>query len=71
MKILVVDVGGTNVKILATGQETHRQFPSGPTMTPGEMVAGVLKAAEGVDYDVISIGYPGPVKAGQPFAEPH
>ena len=47
MNILVIDVGGTHVKILASGQETPRKFVSGPTMGPGEMVAGVVQAAEG------------------------
>ncbi len=71
MKVLVVDVGGTHVKILATGQKEHCEFVSGPTMTPIEMVAGVLRAAEGWEYDVVSIGYPGPVLRGKPVSEPH
>ena len=70
MNVLVVDVGGTHVKILATGQENRREFDSGPTMTPDEMVAGVKKAAEGWAYDVVSIGYPGPVLRGRPVSEP-
>ena len=70
MRILVVDVGGNNVKILATGQETPRKFESGPTLTSQEMVAGILKLAAGWDYDAISIGYPGPVVRGRPTAEP-
>jgi polyphosphate glucokinase len=71
MNVLVIDVGGTHVKILATGQKEHRQFDSGPTMTPAEMVAGVLKAAEGWAYDAVSIGYPGPVLRCKPVSEPH
>lgn len=71
LKILVVDVGGTHVKILATDQETSREFVSGPSMTAKEMASGVLKAAEGWDYEVVSIGYPGPVLRGKPVAEPH
>ena len=71
MNILVIDVGGTHVKILATGQDTPREFDSGPTMTPGQMVAGVVQAAEGWAYDVVSIGYPGPVLRGKPVSEPH
>ena len=70
MNVLVVDVGGTNVKILATGQMESRRFPSGPTMTPKQMVAGVKKLAEGWKYDVISIGYPGVVAHGRIAAEP-
>jgi polyphosphate glucokinase len=70
-RVLVVDVGGTNVKILATGQETPRKFPSGPSMTAQEMVAEVRQAAADWQYDVVSIGYPGPVLRGRPVAEPH
>jgi polyphosphate glucokinase len=71
MNILVIDVGGTHIKILASGQQDHREFESGPTMTPQEMVAGVQKAAEGWSYDVVSMGYPGPVLRGKLVAEPH
>jgi polyphosphate glucokinase len=71
MQVLVVDVGGTDVKILATGQETHRKFPSGVLMTPAQMVTGVLKAAEDWQFEVISMGYPGPVMRDRPLAEPH
>jgi polyphosphate glucokinase len=59
MKVLVVDVGGTHVKILATGQNQSREFPSGPTLTPRQMVAGVKKLAGDWKYDAVSIGYPG------------
>ena len=68
---LAVDVGGTSVKILATGEDAHRAFPSGPTLTPRQMVSGVKKLARDWNYDVISIGYPGPVIHGCPVAEPH
>ena len=71
MNILVVDVGGTHVKILASIQKDRREFDSGPTMTPTEMVAGVLKTCESWDYDVVSMGYPGPVLRGKPVSEPH
>jgi polyphosphate glucokinase len=70
MNVLVIDVGGTHVKILVTGEKEHREFDSGPIMTPEEMVAGVHKAAEGWNYDVISMGYPGPVLRGKPVSEP-
>ena len=69
--VLVVDVGGTSVKILATGQNERRSFPSGPTLTPKRMVSGVKKLAAGWMYDVVSIGYPGPVLRARPVAEPH
>jgi len=70
MNVLVIDVGGTHVKILATGQKAHRQFDSGPKLTPGRMVAGVRELASDWKYDGISIGYPGPVLNGRPFFEP-
>jgi polyphosphate glucokinase len=70
-RVLVIDVGGTSVKILATGQDPHRSFSSGPTLTPRQMVSGVKKLAQGWNYDVVSIGYPGPVLNGRPIAEPH
>jgi polyphosphate glucokinase len=71
MNVLVIDVGGTHVKILVSGQTEHREFVSGPEMTPADMVAGVEKAAEGWKYDALSMGYPGPVLRGKPVAEPH
>jgi polyphosphate glucokinase len=70
MKVLVVDVGGHSVKILATGQEQSRKLPSGPTLTAEQMVTGVKKLAEDWDYDVVAIGYPGPVLHGRPVADP-
>lgn len=71
MNVLVVDVGGTHVKILASGQKLTRRFDSGPTLTPERMVAGVKKLARDWQYDCVSIGFPGPVLHGQPVAEPH
>lgn len=71
MKILVIDIGGTNVKMLASGQREPRKFPSGPTMTPREMAARVKQAVQGWKYDAVSIGYPGPVRDGRPASEPH
>jgi polyphosphate glucokinase len=71
MHVLVVDVGGTHVKILATGQQTHLQVASGPAMTARQMVSAVRKLASEWSYDVVSIGYPGPVLHSRPVAEPH
>jgi predicted NBD/HSP70 family sugar kinase len=71
MNILVVDIGGTGVKILVTGQSERRRFPSGPTMTPQQMVTGVKDLAAEWKYDVVSIGYPGLVLRGRIVAEPH
>ena len=69
--VLAVDVGGTSVKILATGQSERRSFSSGPTLTPRRMVSEVKKLAGDWTYDVVSIGYPGPVLHGRPIAEPY
>src|SRR3989475_10886643 len=71
MNVLVVDVGGTHVKILATGKNQSREFPSGPTLTAKQMVASVKKLAGDWKYDAISIGYPGPVIKNRPLADPH
>jgi polyphosphate glucokinase len=71
MKILAVDVGGSHVKILATGQKQKREIVSGPKMTARQMVAGVKKLAQGWAYDVVSVGFPGPVLHDRPVAEPH
>jgi len=71
MNILVIDVGGSRVKFLVTGETELRRFDSGPTMTPEQMVAGVKKLAEGWTYDAVSIGFPAVVKHDQPVTEPH
>lgn len=70
MRILVIDVGGTHVKLLATGRKQRVEFPSGPKMTPAKMVAAVQAVTAGWKYDVVSIGYPGAVVHGRPIAEP-
>lgn len=71
LKILVLDVGGTHVKVLATGHKTLIEIPSGPAMTPRKMVAEVRKAIAGWEYSVVSIGYPGPVVHNKPISDPH
>lgn len=71
MNVLTIDIGGTHVKILATGQTERREFESGLTITPERMVAGVKELAADWPYDVVSMGYPGPVLRNRPVAEPH
>jgi polyphosphate glucokinase len=71
MRILVVDIGGTHIKILATGRRTPVRLPSGPQLTPADMVRGVKAAAAGWQYEAVSVGFPGPVVHGRPVAEPH
>jgi glucose-6-phosphate isomerase len=70
MRVLVVDVGGTHVKVLAAGQKAPREFPSGPTFTAKQMVAGVKTVAADWKYDAVSIGYPGPLLHGRALVEP-
>lgn len=70
VKILVIDVGGTNVKVLASGRRAAIKIPSGPRMTPRAMVRAVRSVAADWDYDAVSIGYPGPVVRGRPSREP-
>ncbi len=69
--ILVIDVGGTNVKVLATGQKNPVKIPSGRKMTAKKMVKAVLETAAGWNYSAVSIGYPGPVIHGRPLSEPY
>jgi polyphosphate glucokinase len=71
MNVLVVDIGGTRVKILATGQSEPRKFDSGPKLTARRMVQRVKELANDWKYEVVTIGYPGLVLCGRPIAEPH
>jgi polyphosphate glucokinase len=71
MNVLAIDVGGTHVKILATGHTESRKIESGPTMTAQQMVADVQKLAGDWKYEAVSIGYPGPVLHDRPVTEPH
>jgi predicted NBD/HSP70 family sugar kinase len=69
-KILVVDIGGTHVKLLATGHKQRIEIPSGPELTPQKMVAAIRKTIGAWKFDAVSIGYPGPVLHGHPVSEP-
>jgi polyphosphate glucokinase len=70
MNVLVVDVGGTHVKVLATGQDFSCEFESGPTLTPKQMISTIWKLVSDWKYEVVSIGYPGPVHGGRIVSEP-
>jgi polyphosphate glucokinase len=70
-RVLVIDVGGTNLKVSTASRKVSLKIPSGPTMTAARMAAAVHKAVAGWEYDAVSIGYPGPVKRGKPAREPH
>jgi polyphosphate glucokinase len=69
-RILAIDVGGTHVKVLATGRRKPVEIPSGPKMTAREMVQKVRQETTGWRYSAVSIGYPGPVLHGKPLSEP-
>jgi len=69
--VLVIDLGGTNVKMLATGQREPRKYPSGPTMTPRKMVRVVKESVRDWKFDRISLGFPGPIINQCPLREPH
>ncbi len=71
MKVLVIDIGGTHIKVASTDSRVPTKIPSGPKLTPKQMVHDVLAATEGWTYDHISIGYPGPVNHDAPREEPH
>jgi polyphosphate glucokinase len=69
-KILTIDVGGTHVKVMTNEHHVRRDIDSGPKMKAEQMTAAVRKIAADWDYDVVSIGYPGPVVHGKPVSEP-
>src|SRR6476646_5220502 len=70
MNVLVVDIGGTHVKVLVTGQDQRREFVSGPALTPRRMVSKLRKLVSDWKYEAVSIGYPGPVLRNRPISEP-
>lgn len=70
LNVLAIDIGGTNVKLLATGQKEIRKVPSGPRLTAPEMAKQVKEAVKDWPYDMVSIGYPGPVVQGRPLSDP-
>jgi polyphosphate glucokinase len=69
--VLVIDIGGSNVKLFATGRAGRVKIPSGPALTPRQMVAAVREATADWRYDVVTIGYPGPVVRGRIAREPY
>jgi hypothetical protein len=70
MKVLAIDIGGTYVKLLVTGQKEHSEFASIPGLTPAMLLAGVRNLAKDWKYGAVSFGYPGPVCHNRPLAEP-
>ena len=70
MRVLVIDVGGTHIKVAGSWDRVIQRIPSGPTMTAADMTRAVLELTKSWDYEAISLGYPGPVKDNRPFREP-
>ncbi len=70
MNVLVIDIGGAHVKLLATGRTEIVKIPSGPDLTPQRFVADVLEATKDWTYEAVSIGFPGPIADGNPVREP-
>lgn len=68
--VLAIDVGGSHVKIKSSASDEERRTASGPTMTAAQMVKAVKTLAKGLDFEVVSIGYPGPVHHGRPVVDP-
>ncbi|PZV34218.1 ROK family protein [Mesorhizobium kowhaii] len=68
--VLSIDIGGSHVKILSSAGGAERRADSGPGLTPQQMTDAVKKLAEGLSYDVISMGYPGPVNHNRPLTDP-
>lgn len=69
-RVLVADIGGTNVKLLVTGETEPRKLKSGPKLTPELMMSGIKQLIPDWEYDAVSIGYPGPVLDGRPVSDP-
>lgn len=70
-RVLVIDVGGTHVKMLATDQKEPCKCVSGPTMTPAKMISLVKESTRDWKYDCVSLGFPGPIINEHPLREPH
>jgi hypothetical protein len=69
-KILVVDVGGSNVKLLISARGKRRKIPSGPRFTPRQLIAAAKQSLDGWDFDAVAVGFPAPIKNGRIAAEP-
>ena len=71
MEVLIIDIGGTHIKVASSDNRVPLKIVSGPAMTATQMAQQVLAATKGWKYDCVSIGYPGPVVHDHPLAEPH
>ena len=70
MQVLAIDIGGTNVKLLRTGDSERRKFPSGPNLTPKRFAKGIKVATQGWSYDAVTVGLPAPIADGRPLIDP-
>jgi polyphosphate glucokinase len=70
-KILVVDAGGSNIKLMVSGSEERIKFESGPRFTPRALMAGIRKVAGDWDYEAVSLGLPTPIVRDLPAREPN
>jgi len=70
MNILVIDIGGTNVKVWTTGEEEKQKFPSGKTLTPQKLIEEGRQITADWKFERVSLGYPGDVINGHPASEP-
>lgn len=70
MQVLAIDIGGTNVKLLRTGDSERRKFPSGPNLTPKLFAKGIKAATQGWSYDAVTVGLPAPIADGRPLVDP-
>lgn len=70
MRVLVIDIGGSNVKFMLSGQEQRIKVKSGPNLTPQRLVELTLEQCADWHYDAISIGFPSPVRENRPAGEP-
>jgi predicted NBD/HSP70 family sugar kinase len=70
VKVLMIDIGGTSVKMMASGHEGFRKFPSGRSLTAARMVKGVLEQTQDWEYEVVTLGFPGLVRDGQVARNP-
>jgi len=71
MEVLVVDIGGSSVKLWHTGHEEHRKFESGKTLTPDQMVQGAKETVTDWTYEAVALGIPTRVSSGRPVEDPH
>ena len=69
--ILVVDAGGSNIKLMRSGSDERIKFDSGPRFTPRQLMAGIRKHAPDWTYDAVTLGLPTPIVHDKPAREPN